>query len=416
MSSVPEVVQDIVEQHAVEAAFNWLRRDEAAHSPAYDLLELCELDDRLCCHLDGLSEGASAGWDASVELLEAGEPGALFTAVLLAIERGDWKAFADLLDRASEGQSPRELISALGWLPFGRLELVLRGMKDGPVGLQRIGIATHALHRRDPGPGLAQAAHSMDPALAARAFRAIGELRRHDLRADLASGYDAEDEGCRFWSAWSGSLLGDRDAHGGLIQLSETSETYGRRACDLLMRVQGPAARHSLETIAARSQLGLRHALFGAGALGDPALVPWLLSFLQDEACARPAAWSLTVMLNLRLTGPRGAKPPTSFVSGPIDDPDVEDVAPDGDEDLPWPDPRQVEEWWKQRASDFAAKTRYLLGRPIEPAWLQHVLCNANQVARASAALELCLSSQRGDALFEVRAPGFEQLAVLWGV
>lgn len=409
-SSQP-VVLDIVEQHAHEAAFNWIRRDEAAHSPAYDLLELCELDDRLCCHLDGLREAAGAGWKACSELLEASEPGSVFTAALLAIERSDWEAFAHLLDRASEADALRELTSALGWTPFDQLGVVVRGMSGAEVpALQRLGIATHAVHRRDPGLALARAAQSTDPGLRARAFRAVGELRRSDLRDALTSGYEAEEEACRFWSAWSATLLGDRDAHEVLSRLAETSEAFGERACDLLVRSVSPmVARHTIEVLAARNDLALRHAIFGAGALGDPELVPWLLTFLEDERHARAAAWSLAMMLNLHMAG---GKPPRGFVSGPDDDPRAEDVSSDRDEDLPWPDPERVLAWWKERSSHFASRTRYLLGRPVESGWLQHVLCNANQVARASAALELSLL-RRAETLFEVRAPGFEQLASL---
>ncbi|HSN96894.1 MAG TPA: hypothetical protein VLS89_01305, partial [Candidatus Nanopelagicales bacterium] len=80
----------------------------------------------------------------------------------------------------------------------------------------------------------------------------------------------------------------------------------------------------------------------------------------------------------------------------------------DPDESLPWPEPDAVAAWWRGKAGQFKRGTRYLLGQPMTPEWLERVLRVGPQPARAAAAMELSLR-QRGRPLFEVRAPGFGQ-------
>jgi uncharacterized protein (TIGR02270 family) len=410
------VLHDIVEQHAHEAAFCWTTRDDAAHSPAYDLLELCELDDRLECHLDGLRAAGDAGWALCLAALDEPEPGSVFVAALQAVERADWQSFARTLDAAGErAAGARELAAALGWLPFDRLALVWKGMLSpgAPPLLVRLGIAGHAIHRRGLGAILSESTAAPDAELRARAFRAIGELQRHDLKHDLRSGYADADEACRFWAAWSGALLRDAQAHPVLVALAEASERFGVRAAEIAARTLDPAeARSSLQALAARGPAALRAAIAGAGALGDPALAPWLASLLEDPEHARAAAWSLSQMLNANVAAELDGKPPAGFASGPTDDPDDEDVAMDREEDLPWPDPARLVAWYEARAGSFEPGTRYFLGQPIGPTWLRQLLRSANQRARAGAAIELCLR-HRDEPLFEVRAPGYVQLAAL---
>jgi uncharacterized protein (TIGR02270 family) len=407
-----DALPEVVEQHVTEAAFCWTLRDAAARSPAYNLSELCEIDHRLECHLDGLRAAGAPAWERCLAELEDEDPGVLFPAAILAVEREDWEGFARVLDAgADEPGRARAFVSALGFLPFERLELVWSGMlaADSPVPLLFLGVTGHAIHRRDLGPLLGDLAASGDARLRARAYRAIGELGRDDLRRALHAGLSDVDEACRFWAAWSAALLGDGQAHAVLTELA-TSERYGARASDMAVRVMAPLdARHLVESLAARAGAE-RSAIIAAGALGDPALVPWLLGHAAVEETARVAAWSLTLITNANVTEQLGKKAPKGFVGGPNDDPGDEDVSTDPDEDLPWPDVARLTAWIRERS--FAEGTRHLMGKTMDPGWLRHVLRAGNQAARAAAAIELCLH-RRGEPLFEVRAPGYLQLAAL---
>ena len=87
-------------------------------------------------------------------------------------------------------------------------------------------------------------------------------------------------------------------------------------------------------------------------------------------------------------------------------------MAMDADLNLAWPDPALIQKWWNARQGNFAKGTRYLLGQPITPESLRLALKNGYQRQRAAAALELAILNP-GRPLFEVRAPGWRQQAML---
>jgi len=55
------IIEDIVSQHAEEAAFLWLLRSYATRAPHYDLADLAALEERVDAHLDGLRIAGDAG-------------------------------------------------------------------------------------------------------------------------------------------------------------------------------------------------------------------------------------------------------------------------------------------------------------------------------------------------------------------
>ena len=55
--------QDVVAQHAEEAAFLWIMRNEAVRAPHYTLKDLAKLDERVEAHLDGLRVADNSGCD-----------------------------------------------------------------------------------------------------------------------------------------------------------------------------------------------------------------------------------------------------------------------------------------------------------------------------------------------------------------
>jgi uncharacterized protein (TIGR02270 family) len=172
------------------------------------------------------------------------------------------------------------------------------------------------------------------------------------------------------------------------------------------------AARPWLHGLA-RSGKGLRAAIAGAAALGDAAMVPMLIEQMADPKAARFAGAAMTMITGADFQREKlEGKTPEGFSAGPTDDPDDEDVAMDPDESFPWPDVPAVERWWSGKGGAFRSDQRYLLGRPIEPGWLEEVLRGGNQHARAAAAVELCLAGKH-NVLFEVRGRGERQRGAL---
>ena len=44
---------------------------------------------------------------------------------------------------------------------------------------------------------------------------------------------------------------------------------------------------------------------------------------------------------------------PEGFEAGPTENPEDEDVVMDRDEDLPWPEPKLIHEWWHKNKTNF---------------------------------------------------------------
>jgi uncharacterized protein (TIGR02270 family) len=407
---------EICEEHARQAAFLWLLRDRAALDPVYDLSELSELDDRLDAHLDGLRLAGDAGWHACVELLAEPEGGEVFGAAVVAVDRWDLRGVARVLD--AFGGAPdlaRGFVAALGFTPFDRVRRLLPGLLAGrcPPALHWIGISACAAHRQDPGAALGYAILGSDLRLKARALRAAGELGRVDLLAEARAELRSSDDACRFWAAFSTALFGDPASAQALWSFASSAGPFAERAACMAMRRMDPSVGYTWLYSLASAARDPRVPLSAAGALGDPAMVPSLIEAMKAPETARLAGGALTMITGVDLAAEQLAcKPPEGFHAGPTEDPDDEDVSMDPDESLPWPDPAAVTALWQRRGGDYKRGTRYLLGKPMTPAWLTHVLYAGSQPARAAAALELSLREARRP-VFEVRAPGYLQRRAL---
>jgi uncharacterized protein (TIGR02270 family) len=403
----------LYEEHAEQVAFLWALRDAASSDVLYDLPDLCALDDRVEANLDGLRLADEAGLAVAQEMLDGIDAGTAFTVAVLAVERRDLRGLARVLDLAERHPVlVTGIEAALGWAPFEALARILPGLLANrcPAGMQALGLAGCALHRRDPGAALDFALLSANPHLRARALRAAGELGRVDLRKAVQEALRVEDdEACRFAAGWTGALWGEPEATRVLSSLAERGGPFAEQAASMAVRCLPQSAARTWLHGLARSGEGLRAALVGAGALGDAAMVPWLIEQMAEPAAARLAAGAMAMITGADLSRDKlEGKRPKGFAAGPTDDPEDDDVAMDADDSLAWPDVAAVQRWWGKKGSAFRSEQRYLLGRPIESTGLEEVLRGGNQHARAAAAEELCLAGKH-KALFEVREQGERQ-------
>jgi uncharacterized protein (TIGR02270 family) len=411
--------RDILEEHAAQAAFLWAIRDAASGDVLYDLSSLCDLDERLEAHLDGLRLGGAEGLEIAEATLDDVDPGTAFTATVLAVEGCDLRGIARLLDWVERRPAlARGFEAALGWAPAEAFARISRGLlaSSCPPGVQALGLAGCAWHRADPGPALDLALHASDPRLRGRALSTAGKVGRMDLEGAVRQALRAgeEDEACRFAAAWTGALWRQPEAAGALAAMAEGGGAFAERAAAMAARgmPQG-AARGWLLGLGRAGGAQRRAALAGAAALGDAGLVPWLIEQMGEPATARLAGGAMA-----RITGADfvrdelAGRAPKGFVTGPTEDPEDEDVAMDPDESLPWPDVAAAQRWWSGKESAFQGDARYLLGRPMDAEGLEEVLRGGDQQARAGAAVELCLLKKRR-VVFEVRGRGERQREAL---
>jgi uncharacterized protein (TIGR02270 family) len=415
MPSGTVIIKDIVTQHAEEAAFLWLLRDAAVHQPHYDLRDLAELDDRVEAHLDGLRIAGDPGWEICMQTLALEEAGEVFAAAVLAFESGIEERLEQVFTVAAKNNElSRAIISALGWLEWGQAEKYVQSLLevDAPEA-SRLGLAAAAAHRQDLGRPLAAGLVSDDPLLRCRSLRAAGELGRIDLLFHVAGNLTADEPELRFHAAWSTLLLGGEEAVPVLRGIAESESGYSEQACAMAVRGMPPAEAHDWLSSLAGKKEQQRLALTGAGALGDPLSIPWLMQMMGVPEFARVAgeAFSMITGVDLAYADLEGEWP-AGFAAGPTEEPEDEDVAMDPDEDLPWPAPELITLWWDAHKGEFTNGVRYLVGKPISREHLQQVLRTGFQRQRAAAAIELALL-QPGQPLFEVRSPGFRQQKLL---
>src|SRR5208282_4998183 len=182
------VLPKILTQHAEEAAFLWLLRDQAVSARQFLVKDLARLDDRVEAQLDGL--------EVVSEALEPGDPGAVLALAVLAFEQGDEARIQDVLTGGTAARDlERGIVSALGWIGYERARAHLKPLlaAESTV-LRRVGLAAAAIHRKNPGPAVLEAAFaSDDPRLKARALRAVGELGLVDYHIPARSNLRAKD-------------------------------------------------------------------------------------------------------------------------------------------------------------------------------------------------------------------------------
>lgn len=389
------LIINMIDQHAEEASFLALLRDQAMHAPHYDLDDLGELDDRIEAHLDGLRIAGLPGLDAVLQQLGPHAQGEVFAATVPAFETGNIAAMATLAEqvRTREG-SERFMAAALGWLDWERVSPWIERMLASPEPLfRRLGLAACGMHRHDPGPALLAGLSHADPGVLARAARTAGELRRRDLMPAIRAHRRHQEAAPRFWANWATAQMGDEEALEPLRQFAEQAGEFQYRALCVLLawqqRERSIAWIRQLMQNPGQRRIGIQ----AVGLLGDPVSVPWLIQQMSDLSHARVAgeAFSLITGADLALLDLELQDLP-DFDAGPNDDPEDANVAMDPDENLPWPDPPLIAAWWQAHAGDFQAGVGYVLGlRQSESSYRQALVGASNaSVSPRHAAWRAC--------------------------
>jgi uncharacterized protein (TIGR02270 family) len=389
--------QEVIDQHAEEAAFLWMQRDHATTAPQYALKDLARLDERVEAHVDGLRVAADAGWATALTQMEQGR-GEVFAASVLAFESGDPARTTTVLETVcSAAPLAGSLISALGWMEQG---LAVRRCRELVTSQQpeicRAGIGGMAVHRIDPGSILGAAIAHQNTRLAARALKAAAELGRRDLLPEVAARISDSDDDCRFWAAWSAVRLGDRhpDAMAGLRSVAEGVGPLAVTALDMALRAMRTEDGREWQQHLAGQTSTSRLAVIAIGTIGDAAAVPELIAAMENPKLARAAGAAFSMIT--------GADLGYEHLDGDGLQGDDEDDALGVDAGFPWPAPAAVTKWWVRRAAGYVPGVRYLRGQPMTDESLREVLVAGRQNQRAAAALELALRHS-SEILFETR-------------
>lgn len=408
------ILDDVIEEHAEEAAFLWQQREAAVRAPDYDIDDIAEADDRVEAHLDGLRIGGEKSWETSMDLgwELAGE---YFTAMSIAIRlsRAD---YADEILTAAEGnlEAARGIVSALGWVEPRLLNGLVKNLllSDAPY-RRMIGIGACAVHRVHPRTHLFNALQSDDTALLARALKAAGELGDIESLHQVKSHLEHPDNGCRFQAARTAVLLGDKSALRILSLFARSDNAYRRAAMNVVFRAMEPAAAQQFIKQLASDRSEVRYALIASGIQGDPVYLPALMRQFENEELARVAGEAFEMITGLNIF-----RESLEIIPEIPDQAAAEDVGDDDDEDLGEdlglvvPDPEKMTPWYEKNKDRFVAGQRYLCGQPVSIESCRAILATGQQRQRQAAAIELVLA-EPGRKLFETRAIGERQHRLL---
>ena len=345
----------VLSQHAEDAAMLGLQRAAAVCAPKYSLKDLEKLDDRLEAQIDGLRIAGAHGWSICLEQLAFEEAGEVFAAGVLALESGEPGSIEKVFSTVEKvPETLPGFASAAGWLDAVRARPLLEAWLKSPTPLRRLaGVTSSAILRIDLGLVYLELLRDADARVRERACRALGELGRVDLVSHLARALHDPDEAVRFSAAWSLALLSsDVAAISALRAVAESgpaAKTWAERAIPLAIRRMDVASGRAWQKTLARNLESLRSAVLVACHLGDPELMPWIIDQMKVPELARVAGEAFTFITGVGidyrdLDGPA----PEGFEGGPTEDPADENVEMDPDEDLPWPHPKKIADWWQK--------------------------------------------------------------------
>lgn len=399
-------IENIVAQHASEAAHLWMQWQDAVLAPHYVPWELARHRDRVEANIDGLRIAGDPGWNIVYQQLEdKSEPGEVFVAAFLAYESGKQDRIDKVLALAAPVYTLHSaVVSALTWLPASQATRYLPALLNGVTpGLRRIGLSAASALHSNPGLALEKGLNDLDLSLRSRALKVVGEMGYQVWANQLRKELRSPDLGCRFTAAWSlARMSSDAAALAELHTIALAESTYRIPALNILVRRLEPGAVRKLIGMLSKIPGAERLVLFTMGVWGDPVDVPYLLEKMTVTPHARIAAESFSFITGLNLTDSNfDASTPADHEAVPNEDPLDDRVELDPDDNLPWPLVDKVQDWWNKNRSRFQPGTRYLVGELLNEARCKQILDEGFQRQRAYAAFELALKNP-GQPFFDI--------------
>jgi uncharacterized protein (TIGR02270 family) len=291
------ILENIVGQHAEQAASLWEQRDSLALDDPPDLDAIAAIGDRLEISLDGIRVASRAAWPCVLALHDASPgKGELFVVswTALEFESADYVAQAVEIGRTAI-DGPGGLLGALAWhAPRLIAPWVRAWIDDARDPFKRfLGVSACVEHRVDPKQMLSLRLRDPDTSVRAASLRLVAKLGRADLTGEVRNAGADEDQQVRFWAAWALSELGSGDLavpelRRVAVQGDDNALSALRAAVKATPRKEVRSWIGSLYTSPQSASLGVR----AAGMLGDRSILPWLIEQMGNPALAVTAGAS----------------------------------------------------------------------------------------------------------------------------
>lgn len=380
----------LYEQHASEVAHLWGLWFGATMQPQYNPLRLAELEKRVFNHIAGLMHKPDWGWQACLDNLEFMAEGEVFAATQVAFRSYNTERIKYVVDTALA--SPPlylGLLTALTWLPADICHPWLKKFFESK-NLQHKLLALDACLFRNEDPGhylmtMAKRADCVnDINLLQSIWKCVGNFKRKDVYelAELA-----KPENC-FYSIRADILLGNEVPVDALRPFVFDNSEYREEATELAFRTLPQAQARNWISELAQSPGQKPWVIKATATLGDPRALGWLVNQMQEPIVARLAGYAFTQMTGVDIAAGLEASSPYSLEQQL----ELDDIAMDEQEFLPWPNAQAIEAFVNANANKhLAAGERYCWGRKISKQDLQTLYDQGTQPARRAANYELAL-------------------------
>lgn len=387
MNLTRPAVWAVLQQHLEDAAFCWLRRQDALWSPLYSRDELSQVDQVLDAHLEGLRVAGAAAIAPALESLERwNSTDEAFVSTYVLAHSPAPKALAQLeAALVEDAELVTGAAAALLWSGSDEaLVLLQRWWRSSEPALRRAALPAAMRHPRvKRSTVVLDSEENGDPWLRARAYRAIGEWRLDDFRKQAIRGLDDMTARCRFEAAAALSLLGDAAAAERIVEELPALEGRTRRRAVLAWATGASADGFAAAFNRLAPQPELHRDLIWALAFrGDAAGLPHLAWWLQFPPHARLAAYAIGHVTGMDLEeeglwrddddegqdGKSEAHDGHDHDHDPDHGDDADDEELDEDDGLLDPDCAGLAAWVERESPRYDAGRQYVGGVPLDQA------------------------------------------------
>ena len=369
----------VLQQHLEEAAFYWLRREDAIWGPAFQPADVGQIDRLVKSHLNGINLAGPAAIAPMMKNLERwNSHDEAFVATYVLLHQDSQESLSEL-ERAiiKNPELGKGAAAAMFWAgPAINKDTLKRWWDSQETSLMRSvlpALIAYSVQRKSI---VARAIEHESPSIRSRAIRAVGEWNLTDCRSLARSAGEDNVAECRF------------EAAAALYLMEQVSPV--ERIRDVLQELEPPKKYRALmywaamstdevfidwleEALADKKQC--RDGLLAIAFRGDPKGFLYITEFLNRERETKMAAYALSHITGLDLDEANLFKIATEKEEPETEEnvqlPEPSALGDDNSDDDPFidgllePDIDKTMSWILANASEFKIGQRILGGRVI---------------------------------------------------
>jgi len=394
MSKLAGIVQ---RQLKHDAPYAWFLRDQASTSPIFRSQHLAELDNRLEAYLNCF-ELSQNGDQPIIAKLNLKDWGSVYVIALVSLRTNDSITFDKAIDALKEQQQAKELSDALCRVDFNTAKPYLCKLIKHENPLARIAaITASGFFTKDIDKAVLQGLLKDSPEVIVATLDVIGKNKLINFKPDVTELLTHDEENVRFQAAYTGNLLGLTSAFSPLQKFCFNETPHLRKALSLLYQVVNESEIKPALNKIQKSAFSPRIKAYNIAMSGLPEMIPILLEWMNDPEYAPLAGEAFSF-----ITGADIEEDDLSILDvslcesqeAPLAEKRKKDPWTEGyEDDLPWPEPELVKQWWRAHQHQFQNGTRYLAGKTLTEAHLNDVLIHGTQPQRHIASLILTIKN-----------------------